>query len=477
MRKAIIIFTFILLGALLSAHPWKPRHYVIVDTDGGIDDMRAISMLLASPDVRVLGIIASSGVLDADKTYIKIKSLLRSFYHEGIPVGIIRNKQAHREKFPVAENFKWGDENGIDPGDAPGFLVIIQNIFRFEKTPVSYICLGGATSVTEASQKIENFRSHVKNIIWSCDGLKDAKGFNYNTDRSSSAKILSLDIPVTAVAGGGKTTYFDRQVLDVLEGVNTLYAMKIVEYSKSETNGNHSFFLTIYDELVPLFLHFPDLFSTTKSGDHSESVPVKTEDLKVGCFKILHRETVKMNQVINEFPVDPSFYHGDVGPSVKEITEKYGIEEWTSGVISNELHRHLGVFTVIGVKMGIRAREYFNTGVDEFMVTSFAGSTPPLSCMNDGIQVSTGATPGHGLLTVINDTPVKASCLFTYLGHKVRISLKPEISEKISGELKELNYINGLDSDLYWELVRKNAIRYWKDLDRHDIFIIEELKD
>ena len=53
--------------------------------------------------------------------------------------------------------------------------------------------------------------------------------------------------------------------------------------------------------------------------------------------------------------------------------------------------------------MGIRAREYFNTGVDEFSAVSFAGSIPPLSCMNDGIQVSTGATPGHGLLTVIND--------------------------------------------------------------------------
>jgi bifunctional ADP-heptose synthase (sugar kinase/adenylyltransferase) len=34
----------------------------------------------------------------------------------------------------------------------------------------------------------------------------------------------------------------------------------------------------------------------------------------------------------------------------------------------------------------------------------------------------------------------------------------------------------GIDSNIYWELVRKNSIKYWRDLDRHDIFIIEEIR-
>ena len=53
--------------------------------------------------------------------------------------------------------------------------------------------------------------------------------------------------------------------------------------------------------------------------------------------------------------------------------------------------------------------------------------------------------------------------------------MKPEIAEKISSELKEINFIYGLDSNIYWELVRKNSIKYWLDLDRHEIFIIEEI--
>ncbi|MBP5473225.1 MAG: formylmethanofuran dehydrogenase subunit E family protein, partial [Bacteroidales bacterium] len=164
-------------------------------------------------------------------------------------------------------------------------------------------------------------------------------------------------------------------------------------------------------------------------------------------------------------------------PYVTDIIEKYGHEEWTSGVLASELHRHLGVFAIIGVKMGIRAREYFNTGVDEFTALSYAGSTPPLSCMNDGVQVSTGATPGHGLFTVKQEEPFSAQVNFTYLNTTIRVSLLPEIQQKIQAELKEINFVYGLDSNIYWELVRKNTLKYWQQFDRHEIFKIEVLSE
>jgi pyrimidine-specific ribonucleoside hydrolase len=198
--------------------------------------------------------------------------------------------------------------------------------------------------------------------------------------------------------------------------------------------------------------------------------------LKESAVKILAGETVSKNQVIKTFPSDSTFYSTDVEPFVAEIIRKYGMDEWVSSVITNELHRHLGVFSIIGVKMGIRAREYFDTGVDEFSTISFAGSEPPLSCINDGLQVSTGSTPGHGLLTVINDPPSVPKAEFRYMNRKIRLTLKPQIADKIVSDLKEINFVNGLDSNIYWELVRKNSLKYWRDLDRHDIFILEEIK-
>ena len=65
---------------------------------------------------------------------------------------------------------------------------------------------------------------------------------------------------------------------------------------------------------------------------------------------------------------------------------------------------------------------------------------------------------------------------FTHKDRTVRITLKKELADRVSAELKEINFIYGLDSDIYWELVRKNSIKYWLQFDRHEIFDIEVIK-
>ena len=174
--------------------------------------------------------------------------------------------------------------------------------------------------------------------------------------------------------------------------VKTPYATRISAFFNNEASKSHKFSFYGTDEMVPVFLHYPSLFENKVNNSISESIPANTEGIRDSTIRILKGETVNKNQVIKEFPQDPGFYFDDLNPTVNDIIGRYGIDEWTSGVLANELHRHLGTYAIIGVKMGIRAREYFNTGVDEFTAVSYAGSTPPLSCMNDGLQVSTGAT-------------------------------------------------------------------------------------
>jgi pyrimidine-specific ribonucleoside hydrolase len=473
MRKLLSFLITLSLGIVLQAHPWKPNHYVIIDSDGGTDDMKAISMMLASPDVRVLAIIASPGSLDAEKVYVKIRSLLNSYYHEGIPVGINRNLLFKSPNFTVAMNYKWGEVSATDPSEATDYIEVIKDILKYEKTKISFICLGGLSSVEGAMKEIPEFRSAVKEIIWSCNGLKDKKGFNYNIDRSSADRVLAETIPVRAVHSETEVKFFDNEILARIDSINSPYAKKILAFQNSTDAKGHQFSSFLNDELVSLYLHFPYAFKQEVKGTGSDCSPADWTVLKNGFLKILKGETVMKNQVIKDLPSDPSFYFPDVEPYVKDIINKYGESEWAAGVLANELHRHLGVFAIIGVKMGIRAREYFDTGVDEFRALSWAGSEPPLSCMNDGLQVSTGATPGHGLLTVVNDTLTRPVAEFTCMNHRIRLTLQPEIAAKIRSELKEISFVYGLDSNIYWELVRKNSLKYWKDLDRHEIFKIE----
>jgi inosine-uridine nucleoside N-ribohydrolase/formylmethanofuran dehydrogenase subunit E len=476
MKRILFILVCISINLTLFSHPWKPGHYVIIDTDGGIDDMKAITMLLASPDVRVLAITISPGVLDASSAFKKVKSLLNSFFHEGIPVGINRVSAYISPGFPVAMNTIWGNETGIDVKKAPDALSVINDMLIHETTPISFICMGSASTVTEAMKNLPVFKKQVKEIIWSTEGPKNRDGFNFKIDKPSSTRILKSDIPVRMVSGTGEEVFYNDSILNVIAKVPTVYAKKISGYFRSDSGRDHQYSKEARDESTVLYLHSPGLFNATTSGTNGYFSPGNLDSLRLKAVQILAGLTVAKNQVIKEFPVDPSFYFLDIEPSVTDIIDKYGIDEWTSGVIASELHRHLGVFAIIGVKMGIRAREYFDTGVDEFTAISHAGSTPPLSCMNDGIQVSTGATPGHGLLTVDNDPPTSPAAVFTYMGRKIRLSLKSEIAQKIISELKQINFIYGLDSNIYWELVRKNTIRYWLDLDRHDIFDIVEIR-
>jgi len=476
MKKLIIFLCALLISFSLFSHPWKPAHYVIVDTDGGLDDIRAINFLLASPNVRVLAITTSSGALSADNAYLKVRSLLNSCFHEGLPVGINRGSGFRSPDYIVALQTKWGDETGISSAKAPEAINLIREIFTVEKTKISFICLGGMNTANRAMNEIPDFRLQVKEILWSGDGIKDTKGFNYNIDKKASLKILNEDIPVRVVRKPETDDFYNETFINEINSINTIYAKKIFGSFSSEIIKTHKFSFTGNDDMVPIFLHFPELFKTQIDGNNTDCFSVNVAQLREKALIMLRGETVARNQVIKALPVDSSFYFADVQKDVSEIIDKYGMDEWTSGVIANELHRHLGVFAIIGVKMGIRAREYFCTGVDEFRATTFSGSVPPLSCMNDGVQVSTGATPGHGLLTVSSDTLTRPVAEFTYLNHKIRLTLKPEIASKIISELKEINFVYGLDSNIYWELVRKNSIKYWRSLDRHDIFIIENLQ-
>lgn len=445
MRRTLLAFLLLLLIIPAGAHPWKPRHYVIIDSDGGIDDLKAICMLLASPDVRVLAITASDGYHKAPVAYEKIRTMVDGLWHQGLPVA-----------------------------DGEDAVRLIEETLTAETTPVTFIAMGPLKTVSDAMDQSPKFNEKVKQVVWTNSGLPGKAGFNYMASPDAAGKVLSGSIPVIVTGAGGEGLY-DKDLLEEIGNIHTPYAARVKDLVNAMPS--HPFVYTAFDEMAPLLLHFPELFTATDTDSQvSYHSPTDLHALRQATLKVLRGETVERMQVIKLMPTDTSFYMSDLQPFVAEIRNRYGEDEWTSGVIGNELHRHLGVYAIIGVKMGIRAREYFCTGVDEMMVTTRAGSMPPLSCLNDGIQVSTGATPGHGLLTVSTEKPFLAAADFTHKEKTVRISLKKELADKVSAELREINFIHGLDSDIYWELVRQNSIKYWLQFDRHDIFEIAVLE-
>ena len=148
MRRIIFSFLILLLIIPAGAHPWKPRHYVIIDSDGGIDDLKAICMLMASPDVRILAITASDGYQKAPAAYEKIRSLADALWHEGLPIA-------------------GGDDA----------LRLIEQTLAAETTPVTFIAMGPLTTARRAMEHSQQFTSKIRQVLWTNSGLSGKRWF------------------------------------------------------------------------------------------------------------------------------------------------------------------------------------------------------------------------------------------------------------------------------------------------------------
>lgn len=177
------------------------------------------------------------------------------------------------------------------------------------------------------------------------------------------------------------------------------------------------------------------------------------------------------NGILTSFLLPEDFYAEDVKKIASQTIENYGIEEWKLVVMTNEIHGHLGIYSTIGAKMGLYARECFaeKGGKGEISVVTFAGTVPPISCTNDGLQISTGATVGHGLITVSDEEQKRVEAIFTCKEQSLRLKIKSEYIKQIKSDIQHGIAMYG-HTPSYWQYVRELSIKYWSGWNRKEIF-------
>ncbi len=173
------------------------------------------------------------------------------------------------------------------------------------------------------------------------------------------------------------------------------------------------------------------------------------------------------------FPREPGLFLPDVRPLVQDIIARHGLEEWRICVLTNETHHHLGIYALIGAKMGLKAREELGAGFGALQVVSFAGSRPPISCFNDGLQLSTGSTLGHGSITVADSGPARVEARFIADKRSLNMQLKAEYGQRIADDIARGVQQHGDLTPPYFDYVRHLALRYWLEFSRHDLFDTE----
>ena len=185
-----------------------------------------------------------------------------------------------------------------------------------------------------------------------------------------------------------------------------------------------------------------------------------------------------MAGILKSFLFPPDFYADDVRDIALICLSRYGEREWKTIVLTNEIHGHLGIYSTLGAKMGLRALELLEEsgmGDQPVSVLSFAGSQPPVSCFNDGLQVSTGASLGHGRIRIADDPVKRPSAQFCCGDKCFTLSLKTEYAAQIGRDIEQGVALYG-HTEPYWQYVRELALKYWKAWDRREIFLVSAVK-
>jgi len=477
---ALVVLFLALWTFPLDGHSAKARFHILIDTDAAPDDLRAICLFLASPEFEILAITASDGALSPEEGLLKVRALLKSLGHEGIPTALGKAVQKEKPSWrDFCQGIQWGDEEGIQVRDEMKAVDLILSAVQNEPEPVIAVCLGALTSMAQAYEANPQIKDRVSRIVWYNDSADSLSGTNYDIDRKAADDVVSAGIPLEVISNSGENAcVFDARVLKSIEKVPSPYAERIADAHNDRAVWRRieSGHLKLWDDLLPAYLLYPDMFEC-KAGAGAGRLRLFTvknaEEIRAEFLEILKSRDDVKSLVFTGFPDSPELFAADVRPYMDRIIKKHGKEEWRVGVLTNEIHGHLGIYSIIGAKMGLRARQHFHIGVDDISVVSYAGSTPPLSCMNDGLQVSTGGTVGHGLFAVSPELPYRPEAAFSFKGRTVRIRLKDHYWDIVKRDIQKGVELYGSGTEENWKYVRRLALQYWLEWDRREIFTLE----
>jgi pyrimidine-specific ribonucleoside hydrolase len=484
MKKLIVslLFVFFVTGIWAQPLPFKLKHTIIIDTDCGIDDMRAISLLLARPEITIKAILASDGSLPPVEGAEKISSLLHEFNVDNISVAlgdVLAGINPPWREFNRQVN--WGSVKGSKMTNLNAVDCLSQKLNNVNEK-IILVCLGPLTNIAQLINQEAALLANIERIVWYNESEKPLTGFNYECNKKAADIVFRSSVRIDVISNlSYGEALFDSTLFEVCKQSKTqlatiLYNVHSQNVVFEKMKQNH---FRLCDDLVPLYITNPELFSINADVDKLNVRYNKDYDVKGVKEAITDMINgtyfSEKNVVFNRFPVKRENFNYDVRPIIDSAIARYGYDEWKANVMTDEFHGHLGVFSIVGAKMGIKARELFGVGTDMLQVITYAGSKPPYSCLNDGIQVSTGATLGMGTINLASEGKVQPSAVFTYKNRSIRISLKKEYLEQVDADINEGILKFGLTDDGYWKLIRRNALKYWLEWDRNKIFDIEEM--
>lgn len=479
---------------------------VIIDTDMALDDVRAIILMLHSHRLRVMGIVTSDGSSTPRKGCENLHRILKILRRGDVPVAAGRTLEsppppwrdlteslgnAHLTPAEDLSASSWDGnppcaESSTDlssPDEMSRAASLVLQKLAETANAITYVCIGPLTNLAEVLRINPAVVSRIKAVFYfgTPPGTDGVPSWNTQRDLRAAELVFSMAVPLYALQVKDEDLItFDSQLLNEIQamdgaGARVLSLLHSHDKVKELIRQNH---MRAWDETVALMLENPHLGDFEKAAAGGNVFLLgkwDKEGARKGFLRILSGSTrqgleTREPVVLAAYPISPSQFQEDLKPLVPRIIAMHGTEEWKATVLTNELHRHLGIYSILGAKMGILAREILDASLDELAVESRAGLRPPLSCVNDGLQVSTGASLGRGTISVPDTATPRVEAIFKKGEKTLRLRLKDEVIDSIHRDIKRAVQVHGELGPAYFQEVRRLSFSYWVEMKRDEIF-------
>jgi len=401
---------------------------VIVDTDMGMDDARALLALTGSPGVRLAAVIATGGSVSAAKGADNATGIIESTISGTVPVirGMTPGLLAPPPWRATAETL------GGRPFPPPRALTqkpLEEAALSGDVIPQGvWLVLGPLSSMAALEDLAPGTLREAE--IWmpaAVDG-GTASGWNIGCDPGAARRVLSEVARVFIV-----DTAAGLDAARILRGVDgDSPAARWIDATIDTGSGAHAF---LYDELAAAAVAEPGIFRVLPERYAISSVEGGTVSLErsdEGRISLVQLEDAAALE---------AFLHGawELDHGCAEGHEQHaGDSAAQSDPLARmkEFHGHLGPYVVLGYRMGMIALERTGSrGHFEISAEVHSVLRPPRSCLIDGVQLGSGCTLGKRNISVEETAGPPFAIFTTSEGERVTVRLLPGVPAMLQGSI------------------------------------------
>ena len=359
-RVVVVAVAVIAAVGPVAAHDAETSIPLVVDTDLGLDDAVALAMILQNPDLEVVAAIAGEGVADADTAADQLGRLAATFNRPDVAVFA-----AQPEEAAPAPVFRSRAGAAIDGALPTPTIVSIQPMrpqaYLDVDHPTTVLVLGPLTRLADALSAAPELASGIERIVVSGDP-EQADDWNLAADPEAVETVRAAGLPIVFVRPGNEGFKPDQWYTTGLAGgQQTAIGEELLDRVAADPEIRAHYLETLasfHDELAALYVVRPELFTMVAPGIEE---PRDGNEAAAAIADALSRGRQRKDRVVFvDGPLPAAVLRDDVRARRDAILAANGPDEWFAQLLLNELHEHLGAYSVIGVKMGLYAAELLN---------------------------------------------------------------------------------------------------------------------